>query len=340
MLLQNNLQNNKGLSKPTYSLENIASFIDGELVGDPNQLVSSLGSLQHASKDCISFVSSKKFESFIRDCSAGAIIVKKSFKPSDNKNYILVKDPYFAFAILSEMFDPIEDMFEGIDFSNNINSKAEVADSVKIYQGAVIADTAQIRQNVLIGPNAFVGPDCIVGEGTVIHANSTLMRSVTLGKNCIVQNNCILGSDGFGFAPSKDGYKKIHQLGRLIIGDNVEFGAGCTIDRGALEDTVIGNGVKLDNQVHIAHNVMLGDNSAIAAKCAIAGSTKIGKNLQMGGLSGIIGHLEICDNVFIGAHTLITKSISKPGNYVGIMPAQEHTDWAKSSVGIRKLSKK
>ena len=204
------------MSKATYSLENIASIIDGELVGDPNQLVSSLGSLQKASKDCISFVASKKFESFISVCSAGAIIVKKDFKPSDNKNYILVKDPYFAFAILSEMFDPIEDMFEGIDLSNNINPKADVADSAKIYQGAVIADTAQIHENVLIGPNVFIGPDCTVGEGTVIHANSTLMRSVTLGKNCIIQNNCILGSDGFGFAPSQDGYKKIHQLGRLI----------------------------------------------------------------------------------------------------------------------------
>ena len=340
MLLPKNLQNNKGLSKATYSLENIASIIDGELIGNPDQLVNTLSSLQKANKDSITFVSSKKFESLVSDCFAAAIIVRKDFKPSDNKNYILVKDPYFAFAILSEMFDPIEDMFEGIDLSNNINPKAEVAESSKIYQGAVIADTAQIHENVLIAPNVFVGPDCIVGEGTVIHANSTLMRSVTLGKNCIVQNNCILGSDGFGFAPSEDGYKKIHQLGRLIIGDDVEFGAGCTIDRGALEDTVIGNGVKLDNQVHIAHNVILGDNSAIAAKCAIAGSTRIGKNLQMGGLSGIIGHLEICDNVFIGAHTLITKSISKPGNYVGIMPAQEHTDWARSSVAIRKLSKK
>jgi len=340
MLQQKNLQNNKDLSKAKYSLENIASIINGELIGNPDQLITSLETLHKANKDCITFVASKKFESFISDCPAGAIIVRKDFKPSDNKNYILVKDPYFAFAILSQMFDPIEDMFEGIDLSNNINPKAEIAGNAKIYRGAVIADTAKISENVLIGPNVFIGPDCLVGEGTIIHANSTLMRSVTLGKNCIVQNNCILGSDGFGFAPSEGGYKKIHQIGRLIIGDDVEFGAGCTIDRGALEDTVIGNGVKLDNQVHIAHNVTLGDNSAIAAKCAIAGSTKIGKNLQMGGLSGIIGHLQICDNVFIGAHTLITKNISKPGKYVGIMPAQEHTDWARSSVALRKLSKK
>lgn len=340
MLQQKNLQLNKSLSRAQYSLKNLTNIIDGQLIGNPDQLVTSLSSLQEANNASITFVSSKKFEKFINKCDAAAIIVRRDYKPSDNKNYILVKDPYYTFAILSEIFDPIEDMFSGIAYSNKVNSNAEVADTAKIYQGAVLADTARICKNVVVGPNVFIGPDCIVGAGTVIHANSSLMRSVIIGKNCIIQNNCILGSDGFGFAPSKTGYKKIHQLGRLVVGDNVEFGAGCTIDRGALDDTVIGDGVKLDNQVHIAHNVVLGNNCAIAAKCAIAGSTIIGKNLQMGGLSGVIGHLKICDDVFIGAHTLITKSITRPGNYVGIMPAQEHKDWAKSSVAIRNLIKK
>jgi UDP-3-O-[3-hydroxymyristoyl] glucosamine N-acyltransferase len=145
-----------------------------------------------------------------------------------------------------------------------------------------------------------------------------------------------LGSDGFGYAPNKNGYTKIEQLGRLIIGSNVEIGAGCTIDRGAIDDTEIHDGVKLDNQVHVAHNVILGQDSAIAASCAIAGSTTIGKNFQMGGLSGVLGHLDIVDNVMVGAHTLITKSISKSGNYVGIMPAQDHKDWAKSSIFIKR----
>lgn len=340
MLPPKQLQNSKGLSKTIYSLENIASIISGRLIGDPNQLVDTLSPIQHSTHSSISFISSKKFEKYIVGCKAAALVVADSYSPNDNKNYILVKDPYYAFAILSKMFDPIEDMFEGIELAPIINSNPDVDQTAKIYQGAIVSDTASILRDAVIGPNVFIGPNCVVGEGTIIHANSSLMRSVVIGKNCIIQNNCILGSDGFGFAPSKDGYQKIHQLGKLIVGDNVEFGAGCTIDRGALEDTIIGNGVKLDNQVHIAHNVVLGDNCAIAAKCAIAGSTKIGKNLQMGGLSGVIGHLEICDNVFIGAHTLITKSIREPGNYVGIMPAQEHKDWAKSSVAIRQLGKK
>ena len=149
----------------------------------------------------------------------------------------------------------------------------------------------------------------------------------------------VLGSDGFGFAPSDKGYVKIEQLGGLKIGKNVEVGANCTIDRGALDDTEIHDGVILDNLIHVAHNVILGKNSAIAASCAIAGSTKIGKNFQMGGLSGVLGHLDICDNVTVGAHTLITKSIAEPGNYIGIMPAQNSHDWAKTSILIKKLGK-
>jgi len=340
MLLPKNLQTNNILSKASYSLGNIASLLDGKLVGDPNQLVDALQPLHQAAGNSITFIASKKFEKFISECNAAAIIISEKFRPRDEKNYILVKDPYYAFAILSEMFDPIKDMYEGLEFSDVAFSGAKVGPDVRIYCGATISKTSEIRQGAIIGPNVFIGPNCIIGEDSIVHANSSLMRSVNLGKRCIIQNNCTLGSDGFGFASSQNGYKKIHQTGRLIIGDDVEFGAGCTIDRGALEDTLIGNGVKLDNQVHIAHNVTLGDNSAIAAKCAIAGSTKIGKNLQMGGLSGIIGHLEICDDVFIGAHTLITKNISEPGNYVGIMPAQKHHQWAKSSVAIKNLSKK
>ena len=203
-----------------------------------------------------------------------------------------------------------------------------------------IHESSDVHESVIIGPNVFIGPDCKIGQDSIIHANTSLVMNVEIGKNSIVHFNSVLGSDGFGYAPHKNGYTKIEQLGKLIVGDNVEIGAGCTIDRGAIENTEIHNGVKLDNLVHIAHNVILGENSAIAASCAIAGSTIIGKNLQMGGLSGILGHLEIADDVFIGAHTLITKSINESGNYVGIMPAQEHKDWAKSSVFIKRRTSK
>ena len=164
-----------------------------------------------------------------------------------------------------------------------------------------IHESSDVDESVIIGPNVFIGPDCKIGQDSIIHANASLVMNVEIGKNSIVHFNSVLGSDGFGYAPHKNGHTKIEQLGKLIIGDNVEIGAGCTIDRGAIGNTEIHNGVKLDNLVHIAHNVILGENSAIAASCAIAGSTIIGKNLQMGGLSGILGHLEIANDVLIGA---------------------------------------
>jgi UDP-3-O-[3-hydroxymyristoyl] glucosamine N-acyltransferase len=231
---------------------------------------------------------------------------------------IVVDNPYAAYAIISALFNTHPNPYIG----NEINY--------------FVHATSSVDESVIIGPNVYVGPNCKIEKNTIIHANSSLVKNVHIGRNSIIHPNAVLGSDGFGYAPNKNGYTKIEQLGRLIIGSNVEIGAGCTIDRGAIDDTEIHDGVKLDNQVHVAHNVILGQDSAIAASCAIAGSTTIGKNFQMGGLSGVLGHLDIVDNVMVGAHTLITKSISKSGNYVGIMPAQDHKDWAKSSIFIKR----
>ena len=256
------------------------------------------------------------------DSAASAIIVNPELSQDLKTSGIIVEDPYAAYAKISSLFAKHQNPYanQAIDY--------------------FVHETAEIDDSVVIGPNVYIGPECKIGKNSIIHANSSLVMNVEIGKNTTIHFNSILGSDGFGYAPDKDGYIKIDQLGKLVIGDNVEIGAGCTIDRGAIDNTEIHDGVKLDNQVHIAHNVILGENSAIAASCAIAGSTIIGKNLQMGGLSGILGHLKIADDVLIGAHTLITKSINKSGNYVGIMPAQNQKDWAKSSVFIKQRKSK
>ena len=212
-------------------------------------------------------------------------------------------------------------------------------DNPSIHPSASISNDSLIGNNVSIGANVVIGPNCKIGDNVIIKSNCSIVQDVSIGEDSIIHNGTVLGSDGFGYAPTKTGYVKIEQIGKLIIDRNVEVGANCTIDRGAISDTEIHEGVKLDNQIQIAHNVIIGKNSAIAASCAVAGSTKIGKNFQMGGLSGVLGHLNICDNVSIGAHTLITKDIKEPGNYVGIMPAQEQKDWAKSSVYIKKRGK-
>lgn len=310
------------MSGPSYSLKDLADKVKGELVGDPDLVISSIATIQNASSGCISFLANPKYKKFLKESSASAIIVSPELSSRLETPGIIAEDPYAAYAIISSMFTRHRNPYSDKSISYFVHETAEVHDSV------------------IIGPNVYIGPECKIGRNSIVHANSSLVMNVELGQNTIIHFNSILGSDGFGYAPQKDGYIKIEQLGKLIIGDNVEVGAGCTIDRGAIDNTEIHNGVKLDNQVHIAHNVILGENSAIAASCAIAGSTTIGKNLQMGGLSGILGHLNIADNVLIGAHTLITKSIDKPGNYVGIMPAQEQKDWAKSSVFIKQRKSK
>ena len=306
-----------------YTLFEIAKQTDSKVVGDENFVVNNLATLKSSNKSSISFFASPKYKTDLKRSRAKAIIAHDSFEINDDRNYLLSSDPYLTYAIVSNMFKTNRHEFE-----KNF-----------IHPSAVISNESSIGKNVSIGANVVIGPSCIIASDTVIQSNCSLVKNVEIGSNSVIHNGTVLGSDGFGYAQSSSGYVKIEQLGKLIIGKNVEIGASCSIDRGALDDTEIHDGVKLDNQIQIAHNVIIGKNSAIAASCAIAGSTVIGKNFKMGGLSGVLGHLNICDDVTVGAHTLITKDIKKPGNYVGIMPAQEQKDWAKSSVYIKKRGK-
>jgi len=342
-----------------FTLADLAEYTNSKVIGNGDAVVSNLASIKNANSKSITFLSNPKYSNFLETTSAIAVVVHESIVIKKGMNYLQSDDPYAVFAKLSSIFkkqDPDKDL-------------------PLIHPSAVISPSSNIGKNVTLGANVVIGHDCIIEDNVIIKSNVSLVQDVHIGENSIIHSNSILGSDGFGYAPSKAGYIKIEQLGKLIIGSNVEIGAGCSIDRGALDNTeihdgvkldnqvhiahnvIIGkdsaiaaccaidrgaldnteihDGVKLDNQVHIAHNVIIGKDSAIAACCAIAGSSVIGKNFQMGGLSGVLGHLSICDDVIIGAHTLITKNIKKPGNYIGIMPAQNQKDWAKSSIFIK-----
>ena len=311
-----------GTDKKKYTVKFISDYIDASVVGDAETQVDNIASIESATFGSITFLSNPKYKKLLDQTEASAVIVQDGIKTSNNITLLVCLDPYLAYAKLSKLF------------ANKIDlPKGSIHDSSFIHESVVLGE------DVVIGPNVFIGENCSIGDQTIVHPNTTIYKDVLIGKDCIIHPNCVLGSDGFGFASENDKYQKIEQLGGLEIGNNVEIGAGCTIDRGAISNTLISNGVKLDNQIHIAHNVSLGSHSAIAACCAIAGSTKIGKNFKMGGLSGILGHLEICDDVTVGAHTLITKSIKSPGNYIGIMPAQNHMNWSKSAVFIKKRGK-
>ena len=308
-------------SSKSYSLLELSKLLETTLIGDGNAIVDNLKTIQDANDSSLSFVANQKYSKYLSFSKALAFIVHpNTIDGIDEGNYLVTDDPYLAFAKASSLFS-----------SNLIKQNIG-----SVHPTATVFPETNLGKNVVIGPNVYIGPNCSIGDFSSIRANSSLVSDVQVGSNTHVHNGAVLGSDGFGYAPSKDGYIKIEQLGSLIIGSDVEIGAGCTIDRGALGDTHINDGVKLDNQVHIAHNVELGSHSAIAACCAIAGSTVIGKNFKMGGLSGVLGHLNIADNVTVGAHTLITKSIKESGEYIGIMPAQKPKDWAKSSIFIKR----
>ena len=324
--------------KKSFTLKELSKIIGASIAGDENIFISNISSINGADSESITFLSNKKYTKYLKETKAAAAIVSNDTQIESNAILLKCDDPYLAYAKISSLFANKQHKknMPYIHKSANISSSAVISNLVTISANVVIEDNVIIEEDVYIGPNSFIGPNCNLKKGCNIKANCSLVQDVTVGENSIIHFSAIIGSDGFGYAPSKNGYTKIEQLGGLVIGKNVEIGAGCTIDRGALTDTEIHDGVKLDNQVHIAHNVILGENSAIAASCAIAGSTTIGKNLQMGGLSGILGHLSICDDVLIGAHTLVTKNIDKSGNYVGIMPAQEQKEWAKSSIFIKK----
>lgn len=304
-----------------FTLLELSKLINAKLIGDGEAIVDNLSTIQNSNKTSLTFLSNKKYSKYIKTSEAKAFIVHQDFvNEDDKKNFLVSEDPYLSYAMASKLFSP---------FYNDLNNSG-------IHSTAIVSSDAKIGNNVSIGANVYIGPNCVIGDDSCIQPNVSLVCNVKLGSNCNIFPGTVLGSDGFGYAPTKNGYVKIEQLGSLVIGDNVEIGAGCTIDRGALDDTIIHDGVKLDNQIHIAHNVNLGKNSAIAACCAIAGSTVIGENFRMGGLSGVLGHLSITDNVSVGAHTLITKNISEGGEYIGIMPAQNPKDWAKSSIFIKK----
>lgn len=310
------------MSKPkSFNLADLEKILDATLVGDPDRVVDNIATISNSNDTSISFITNNKYKQYLSDSKAAAVIISNEFDITLDGNYLKCDDPYLAYAKLTHLF------------------KSDDCDFPYIHPSAFISEDSEIDENVYIGPNVFIGPNCIIKRNVKINANCSIVKNVTIDEDTLIHHGSVLGSDGFGFAPSKDGYTKIEQLGGLKIGKKVEIGANCTLDRGALDDTVIGDGVIFDNQIHIAHNVVIGKNSAIAASCAIAGSSVIGENFQMGGLSGVLGHLKICDNVKVGAHTLITKNIDEPGEYIGIMPAQEHKAWAKSSVYIKNKGK-
>jgi UDP-3-O-[3-hydroxymyristoyl] glucosamine N-acyltransferase len=319
-------------------LELIAHF-GGELVGDGTRAVRQVAPLDRATPDEIGFVSQSKYLTQLAHSRAGAVILPVDARDATDRPRILTPNPYLYFARVSALLNPPPCPPAGIHPAATVAPDAEVAADASIAAGAIIGSGARIGARTVVGANSVVGDQACIGADCLLHANVTVYHRCEVGDRCILHAGCVIGSDGFGFAPNEGGWEKIPQIGRVLIGDNVEVGACTTIDRGALEDTVIEEGVKLDNLIQVAHNVHIGAHTAIAACTGIAGSAKIGRHCMIGGAAMIFGHIEIADGTRISTNTLITKSLPKAGTYTSALPFSEHEVWQKNAVHMRNLDK-
>jgi UDP-3-O-[3-hydroxymyristoyl] glucosamine N-acyltransferase len=307
-------------------LSEIANIINGSLIGDDID-IAGLGKIESSGPKEITFIANPVYEKYFSGTEAGAVIVSKKFKPENFPRLdsrvvplIRVEDPYLAFLELLDILSPKTELQKvGIDEKAVIADTADISmEEVRIGPNCFIGEKTKIGARTSILPNVVIMAGCEIGDDVLIYPNVTVYYGCKIGNGVIIHSGTVIGSDGFGQARNPDGtFQKIPQKGIVVIGDNVEIGSNCSIDRATIGETVISKGVKLDNQIQIAHNVTIGENTVIAAHTGIAGSTKIGANCMIGGKVGIVGHIEICDNVIITAATNVSKSITVPGMYSG-----------------------
>jgi UDP-3-O-[3-hydroxymyristoyl] glucosamine N-acyltransferase len=318
-------------------LGQLAEFLGATLSGDPEQIITGLATLQEAGPGQLSFLANPQYRKFLVSTQAGAVLLKAADAQAYAGNALVVPDPYLAYARISHLFDPKPRAASGVHPSAVVAADAQVDPTASIAACVVIESGAVIGAGTTIGAHCFIGARSVIGEGGWLAPRVTLYHDVRIGQRVVVQSGAVIGGEGFGFANEKGVWQKIAQIGGVSIGDDVEIGVNTAIDRGALADTVIGNGVKLDNQIQIAHNVQIGDHTAMAACVGISGSAKIGRHCTLAGGVGLVGHIEICDNVFISGMTMVTRSITEPGAYSSGTAMQPIADWRKSAARIRQL---
>ncbi|SFH82775.1 UDP-3-O-[3-hydroxymyristoyl] glucosamine N-acyltransferase [Pseudomonas guineae] len=325
------------MSMPVYTLGQLAERLGATLRGAEDQPISGLATLQEAGPDQLSFLANAQYRKFLSGCQAGAVLLTAADAEGYAGNTLVVANPYLAYAELSHLFDRKPRALPGVHPTAVVAADAQVDASASIGAYAVIESGVQIAAGVTVGAQCVIGARSMVGEGGWLAPRVTLYHDVRIGKRVVIQSGAVIGGEGFGFANEKGVWQKIAQIGGVTIGDDVEIGANTTVDRGALSDTLIGNGVKLDNQIMIAHNVQIGDNTAMAGCAGISGSTKIGKNCMIAGGVGMVGHIEVCDNVFVTGMTMVTRSITEPGSYSSGTAMQPAAEWRKSAARIRQL---
>ncbi len=323
-----------------FKAKDIASYLKGEVVGDGNVEISDVSKIEEGKPGTLSFLANPKYEHFIYETKASAVLVDKSFNPRKNISATLIKvdDAYEALASLLDLYMQAKsNLKKGIEQPSFIDDSANLGEDIYVGAFTYIAKNVKIGQNVKLFPQVYIGDNVSIGDDSVCYAGAKIYDNSIIGNKCIIHAGAVIGSDGFGFAPQKDNsYKKIPQTGNVIIEDHVEIGANTTIDCGTIGATVIRKGAKLDNLVQIAHNCEIGENTVIAAQTGLAGTTKVGKNCKFGGQVGLAGHLTIGDNVNIGAQSGVSRSV-KDNETLFLSPAFNIKDAVKSSVVFKNL---
>ncbi len=323
--------------KQSYTLGELAELLDAKLVGDGRCRIDGLGTLRGAGPGQLSFLSNPSYINQLATSKASAVLIEERLSKDFSGNKLITPDPYVCFAHATGLFNNSPKAAPGIHPTATIDSSATIGEAVTVGANVVIDANASVGNGSFIGAGSYIGESASLGAGCHLYSGVTLYHRVSLGVNVIIHSGSIIGADGFGFAFDGEKSVKIHQLGSVVIGDDVEIGAGTTIDRGAIEDTIIEQGVKIDNQVQIAHNCRVGAHTIICGCAAIAGSVNIGKYCIMGGGSGAVGHITIVDKVQVSAMSLVSKSISEPGMYSSGTLHMKTSLWKRNIVRFQQL---
>ena len=325
------------MATPALTLREIVDRLGGEAVGEVAAPLTGVATLDSAGPEHVSFLANPKYRSRLATTRAGAVILSAADRAAATGPCIVAANPYAYYARAVALFHPPRAPRPGVHPSAIVDPQARVHPSAEVGPRAVVGAGSVVAAGVVVGAGTVIGEGVALGEGTRLHANVTIYDGCTLGARCLVHSGAVIGADGFGQAPEGGKWVKIPQVGAVRIGDDVEVGANTTIDRGALDDTVIEEGVKLDNQIQVAHNVVIGAHTVIAGCVGISGSTTIGRHCMVGGGAGFVGHVSVCDGAVVSAMTLVSKSITVPGTYTSGMPMMAHADWLKNAAHLRRL---
>lgn len=315
----------------------IAARLSSPVLGDASTLIQSVGALESANPGDLTFLSDMKFAALARTTRASVILVRDEATAVGASVRIIHPAPHLAFAEALDWLFPPSPVVAGVSPRASVREPASL-EGVEVRDFASIGVGTRIGEGSVVHPHAVVGDDVMIGRDCVIHAGAVIANGVRLGDRCIIHSGAVVGADGFGFQPSRKGWRKVAQVGTVILGDDVEIGANTTIDRGAIDDTIIGNGVKIDNLVQVGHNCRIGDNTIIAACSGIAGSAQIGARCMLGGQAMINGHITLCDDVVVSGNTVVASDVDKPSRITGVFPATDHRTWTKIAAGLRRAA--